>query len=154
IRRELGRGACGVVFLAYDPQLDREVALKVPRPEALTTPELRQRFEREARAAAGLDHPNLMPVFEVGVEGAVCYIASAYCPGGTWAAWLKQRGEPAPYRLAARLVATLAGAVQHAHDRGIIHRDLKPGNVLLEEVAERPPAGTPEDGLGFVPRVT
>jgi WD40 repeat protein len=150
IERELGRGAYGVVFLAHDPQLGRAVALKVPRAEALATPELRDRFHREARAAAGLNHPNLVPVYEAGTDGPVCYIASAYCPGVTLAAWLKQRGELAPYRLAARLVATLAGAVQHAHTRGIIHRDLKPGNVLLEVG----PAATSEDDLGFVPRVT
>src|SRR5262249_38602352 len=64
VRRELGRGGCGVVFLAYDPRLGREVALKVPGVDALVTPELRERFHREARAAAGLDHPNVVPVYE------------------------------------------------------------------------------------------
>src|SRR5262249_29073974 len=66
IRRELGRGGFGVVFLAYDPRLDREVALKVPRADTLISPELRERFQREARAAAGLDHPNLVAVYEAG----------------------------------------------------------------------------------------
>src|SRR5262249_45924630 len=64
IRRELGRGSFGVVFLAYDPRLRRQVALKVPRPEALVTPDLRARFRHEARATAGLEHPNLVPVYE------------------------------------------------------------------------------------------
>jgi hypothetical protein len=81
IRRELGRGAYGLVYLAYDPQLCREVALKIPRPEAIITPELRDRFKREAQVAAGLEHPNLVPVYEVGEVGPVCFIASAYCPG-------------------------------------------------------------------------
>src|SRR5262249_36176825 len=76
IHRELGRGGFGVVYLAYDPRLGREVALKVPRAEVLATPELRQRFANEARAAAGLDHPNLVPVYEAGAEGEVCYLAS------------------------------------------------------------------------------
>src|SRR5262249_53191577 len=125
LRRELGRGAGGVVFLAYDPRLRREVALKVPRAEAPLTPELRPRFLREAKAAAGLDHPNLVAVHDVGEAGPVCYIASAYCPGMTLAKWLKERTEPAPFDKAAHLVATLAEAVQHAHERGVVHRDLK-----------------------------
>ncbi len=131
IRRELGRGGYGVVFLAFDPQLGREVALKVPRPEALVHPELRARFQQEARAAAGLDHPNLVPVYDAGEEAGICYIASAYCPGVTLAHWLKEQTGPVPCADAARLVATLAGAVEHAHQRGIVHRDLKPANILL-----------------------
>jgi tetratricopeptide (TPR) repeat protein len=150
IRRELGRGGFGVVLLAFDPKLGREVALKVPRPEALTHPELRARFQREARATAGLDHPNLVPVYEAGEEGGVCWIASAYCPGITLSAWLKERTEPVPFRLAARLTATLAEAVEHAHQRGVLHRDLKPANVML---SPRPPGDAPDDGMDFIPRV-
>jgi WD40 repeat protein len=131
----LGRGAFGRVFLAYDPRLHREVAVKVPRLDVLADAELRGRFHREARAAAGLDHPHIVPVYEAGEVGPVCYIASAYCPGVTLAAWLKQRTEAVPYDVAATLVATLADAVQHAHSRGVLHRDLKPANILLQKVA-------------------
>src|SRR5262249_15833640 len=81
--RPLGRGGLGMVYLAHDPLLNREVALKVPRPEAALAPELRLRFGREARAAAGLDHPNLVPVYEAGEDGPVCFLVSAYCPGVT-----------------------------------------------------------------------
>jgi hypothetical protein len=134
IRRELGRGSFGIVYLAHDPGLGREVALKIPRADSLADPDLRQRFQREARAAAGLDHPNLVPVYEAGEVGPVCYIASAYCPGTTLAHWLKQRDEPVPYRTAAELVRVLAEAVGYAHQRGVVHRDLKPGNILLSSL--------------------
>lgn len=156
IRRELGRGTFGVVFLAYDPELGREVALKVPRPEVLVTPQLRARFRQEARAAAGLEHPNLVPVYDAGEEQGVCFIASAYCPGITLAEWLRRRTEPVPYVLAAQLIATLAEAVEHAHRRGVLHRDLKPSNILLTPNPESearnpkriqdPSEATPEPG--------
>jgi eukaryotic-like serine/threonine-protein kinase len=130
--RELGRGGFGVVYLAHDPKLRRQVALKVPRPEVLLTPALRERFHREARAAAGLQHPNLVPLYEVGEAGPLCFLVSAYCPGPTLADWLRQHPQPVPYRDAASLVALLADAADHAHRHGIVHRDLKPANVLLQ----------------------
>ena len=129
--RELGRGGSGIVYLAEDPQLGREVALR-SAPEVLAYPGLRERFIREAQAAAALDHPNLVPVYEAGEHAPVCYIATAYCDGPTLAAWLSDRAEPAPALEAARLISILADAVQHAHGRGILHRDLKPANILLE----------------------
>lgn len=151
IRGELGRGGFGVVFLAEDTVLGRLVALKLPRPEVLATPDARRRFLREGEAAARLDHPNIVPIYDVGEEGAVCFLASAYCEGISLADWLRERTDPVPVRLAAGLVATLAGAVGHAHERGIVHRDLKPSNVLLQ----RPGRGTPErrDDPGLVPRI-
>ncbi|MGO9462722.1 MAG: WD40 repeat domain-containing serine/threonine protein kinase [Isosphaeraceae bacterium] len=154
VRRELGRGSFGVVFLAYDPRLRRQVALKVPRPEVLVTDEMRRRFEREARAAAGLDHPNLVPVFDAGEEGSISYIASAYCPGPTLAAWLKARPVPVPPRLAARIVLKLAQGVAHAHSRGVLHRDLKPGNVIMEPNPGAAAGCLEDDGLDGNPRVT
>ena len=131
IRDTLGQGGFGIVYLAHDPTLGRQVALKVPRPEVLMNPEVRRRFLREARAAAGLDHPNIVPVHEAGEAGPLCYIASAYCPGPTLSAWLRAQAEPVRPDSAARLVASLCDAVQHAHDRGILHRDIKPSNVIL-----------------------
>src|SRR5262249_56569624 len=103
----------------------------------------------EARAAAGLDHPHLVPVFEAGADGPFCYLVSAYCPGTDLAAWLRGRAELPPCREAAALLATLAGAVHHAHVRGVVHRDLKPSNVLLGPAADGAPGPLP-----FVPRVT
>ncbi len=144
----VGRGGFGVVFRARDPRLGREVALKVPRPDVLLTAALRRRFLREARAAAALDHPQIVPVFDADMLGPFCYIASAFCEGPTLSAWLRSRPEPVPPRLAARLLRSLAEAVQHAHDRGILHRDLKPSNVLLQ----LPAPGRPEAEI--VPRIT
>ncbi len=131
VRRKLGQGGYGLVFLAHDPLLDRELAIKVPRPQAVMDPELRSRFIREARAAAGLNHANIVPVFESGIFDGVCYIASAYCAGPTLAQWVLNHDRPVDPSVAAKCMVTLADAVQHAHSRGIIHRDLKPDNVLV-----------------------
>jgi eukaryotic-like serine/threonine-protein kinase len=130
--RELGRGGFGVVYLAEDPVLNRPVALKVPHPEIALHPWLRRRFLREAQAAAALDHPNIASVFDSGEDGALCYLVTAYCPGGTLADWLKAHPDPCPVADAVGLVEQLADAVQHAHSRGVLHRDLKPANVLLQ----------------------
>jgi WD40 repeat protein/serine/threonine protein kinase len=136
IRRELGSGGFGVVYLAHDPQLGREVALKVPRPESLLTVDLRARLNREARAAAALQHPNLVPLYEVGEAGPICFLVYAYCPGPTLADWLRLQSQPVPYQDAARLLSILADAVHHAHGHGVVHRDLKPANILLETSCE------------------
>jgi eukaryotic-like serine/threonine-protein kinase len=132
LRRILGWGGFGLVFLADDPSLRRCVALKIPRPELMFSKEVKQRFVREAQLAALLDHPGIVPVYETGEAAPLWYIASAYCNGPTLTAWLRRREVPAPPRLAAFIVASLSGAVYHAHSRGVLHRDLKPSNILLE----------------------
>src|SRR5262249_59320417 len=130
---ELGRGGHGIVFLAFDPSLNRQVALKVPRPEIVLNRDMRQRFLREAHTAAGLDHPNLVPVYEIGEDGLACYIASAYCPGTSLADRLVEQSTLMDPRLAACLIARTAEAVKYMHSRGVLHRDLKPSNILLTE---------------------
>ncbi len=132
ILRILGQGGCGMVFLARDPLLNRSVALKIPRWDAFLTPEARQRFLREGRAVGCLDHPNLVPVFEAGEIGAVCYLASPYCPGITLRDWLRQHAGPVSPHAAAWFIATVADAMHHAHEKGVCHRDLKPSNILLQ----------------------
>ena len=121
----------GSCFSRHDPLLERDVALKIPRPEALLTPGLRRRFAVEAQAAARLTHPNVVAVYEVGEAGPVCYIAAAFCDGPNLATWLADQS-PLPAKLAARIVLELAAGIAYAHQRGVLHRDLKPSNVLLE----------------------
>jgi WD40 repeat protein len=133
ILRMIGQGGGGIVFLADDAVLKRRVALKVSRPDFWLSPEARHRFLREAQAAAGLNHPNIVPAYEAGEVGPIWYIASAYCEGPTLAQWLATRTLPVAPCDAAALVAALADAVQHAHSRGVLHRDIKPSNVLLME---------------------
>jgi WD40 repeat protein/serine/threonine protein kinase len=132
---ELGQGGYGIIYRAVDPQLNRVVALKVPRPEIVVATELRWRVWREARAAAGLSHPNIATVYEIGQLGPVCWIAQEYCRGPSLDDWLARFRHVESAREAAQFVATLADGVEHAHGRGVLHRDLKPSNVLLEPVA-------------------
>ena len=119
IKRVIGRGGFGLVLLANDPNLGRDVALKIPRPETISTDELRSRFLREGRAAALLSHPNIVPVFESGQEGAVLYLASHFVDGPTLEKWQSDEKGPVDPRLAAEIVAQLSEAVGHAHQRGV-----------------------------------
>lgn len=157
----LGRGGHGVVFRAFDPLLEREVALKVPRPELLFDDEFRRRFLREAQATAGLQHPNIVTVFEAGEAGSVCYIVAAFCAGCNLAEWLRGRAAPVPLSTAAQLIAVLARALHYTHGRGVVHRDLKPSNILLErqEIDDPQLNATSEHAIVWgncrlVPRVT
>ena len=129
----LGQGGFAKVFRAHDPLLHRDVALKIPKPQVLMSEESRLRFEREAKAVAVLSHPAIIPVYETGTIGPISYIASGYCPGQNLAEWFADQGRSINLRTAATIVASLAEAVHHAHQRGIVHRDLKPANVLVED---------------------
>jgi WD40 repeat protein len=130
IRTRLGAGSFGVVYLAYDPQLDRDVALKMPLPGTLDDPQRVERFLREARAAAQLRHPHIVPVYEAGGQPPDCYIASQFIPGRPLAAALAEG--PLDCGQAARVVRELAEALAYAHGLGIVHRDVKPANVMLD----------------------
>ncbi|MHB1560748.1 MAG: WD40 repeat domain-containing serine/threonine protein kinase [Isosphaeraceae bacterium] len=146
IIEEVGSGGFGFVVRARDRLLQREVALKMPVPERLLAAGDVGRFLREARAAARLDHPGIVRVFDAGQLGPLGYfIASEFCHGPNLRRWLRAQGKPVPPRVAAGWAEALADAVQHAHERGILHRDIKPDNVILE------PGSGPE---GFLPRLT
>lgn len=132
VRERLGEGAFGVVYRAYDPQLDREVALKVAKASQLSTPDRVERFEREAKAAAQLRHPAIVPLFETGADGDQHFIAAAFIPGHTLAVVIAESKGPLELRRAAQIIRTLAEALAYAHRQGVVHRDVKPANILLD----------------------
>jgi WD40 repeat protein/serine/threonine protein kinase len=131
LRDRVGAGGFGVVYLAEDLQLHRAVALKLPRAPLPHDSVERARFFREANAAAGLHHPQIVALYDAGEMDGVCYLASAYCPGETLATWAERNHGTHP-ETAAQIVLALAEAIQHAHENGVLHRDIKPQNVLLD----------------------
>ena len=135
IERELGRGGMAAVYLAHDGQLDRKVALKIPFFREDDDAEIVERFYREARAMATLQHANLCPVFDVGQFERWHFLTMAYIDGQPLSKKL-QGSESLPLAQAVAMMKTIATAVQKAHDAGIVHRDLKPANIMLTKDLE------------------
>lgn len=130
IKGELGRGGMATVYRAWDPSFEREVAIKVLPRELLHDPQFRDRFRREIKTIASLEHPAIVPVYDVGEEGDVPYFVMRFMPGGSLSQWI----EKGKFSLedAARIIERLSSALAYAHRHGLIHRDLKPDNILFD----------------------
>src|SRR5438045_5553276 len=128
LQRGLGRGGMGVVYLARDVQLDRDVAIKVLPSHLARTAASRERFLREARTAAGLSHPNIVPIHRVGEAGGFVFFVMSYVAGETLGERLRTRG-PLPPADATRLMRQVAWALAYAHGRRLLHPDGKPANL-------------------------
>ena len=131
IRDELGRGGMATVYRAYDPNFEREVALKILNRELLSNPQIRERFERETKIIAKLEHPAIVPVHDVGKDNDQMFYVMRYMTGGS----LSDRMAEHSLSLAEsiHIVQRIAGALDYAHAKGVIHRDLKPGNILFDD---------------------
>ena len=136
IDREIGRGGMGVVFLAREVHLDRLVAIKLLPPEKSNLPGLRERFLAEARLAAKLSHPNIIPIHAVEQTGGFVYYVMSYVDGETLAQRVRTRG-PLSASDGARVLREVAWALGYAHKQGLVHRDVKPDNILLETASGR-----------------
>ncbi len=132
---QLGVGSFGTVYKARDTELDRTVAIKIPRSGSIGKPEDQDRFLREARSAAQLNHPSIVSLYDVGRTDDTCYLVSELVQGATLAERLS--AGRLSFRQAAELIAQVADALHYAHSHGVIHRDIKPSNIMLD-LEDRP----------------
>lgn len=128
--REIGRGGMGIVYLARDRRLKRQVAIKVLPPELAFRAEIRSRFLREAETAAQLSHPNIVPIYSVDEREGLVFFVMAYVDGDNLAVRLHRDG-PVPFDEARRYLLEVGRALAFAHERGVVHRDIKPDNILI-----------------------
>ena len=135
ILEELGTGGMATVYKARCAYLQRDVAIKVLRPEYRNDADLVRRFETEARAAASLTHPNIVQIYDVGKEGGIDYIVMELVDGHSLKELLAEHG-PMPWQMAAEVMVKVASALQKAHAKKIVHRDIKPQNILLTAEGE------------------
>ncbi len=131
VDRPIGRGGMAVVYLGHDPGLNRPVAIKVMDPAMTAEPGAVERFRREAITAANLEHPHIMPVYDVREDNGLWYLAMRYVPGRALREIITQEG-PLPLERTVRILRPVAAALDHAHRHGVTHRDVKPGNILVE----------------------
>src|ERR1700722_19797677 len=135
IQSLLGAGGMGEVYRARDTRLDRTVAVKILGPGLAGTPEVRQRFEREARAVSSLNHPHICALYDIGNQDGIEYLVMEYLEGETLAARIAKG--PLPCAELLRFASQIADALDKAHRQGIVHRDLKPGNVMLTKTGAK-----------------
>ena len=131
LERLLGKGGMGQVFLAHDLTLEREVAIKVLPPDVAQDDQVVRRFQQEAKTAAKLDHPNIIPIYRVESEGGLNYFVMKYI-SGTSLEDLLDKKEPLPVPEIQRILWEAACALGHAHQRGVVHRDVKPANIMFD----------------------
>jgi DNA-binding beta-propeller fold protein YncE len=132
-----GRGGMAVVYRAYDTRLERQVAVKVLAPELAQNDAFRQRFIRESRTAAAVDHPNIIPIYEAGEASGVLFIAMRFVTGHDVQSLVETAG-PLPVDQTCHIISQVAAALEAAHSHGLVHRDVKPGNILLDGTASYP----------------
>jgi len=137
LEQQIGRGGMAVVFTARDDQLGRLVALKIMAPSVASDAEFRQRFVRESKAAAAVDDPHIIPLFEAGESAGVLFIAMRYVAGGDVRSLLAREG-PLSVDRASAILVSVASALDAAHAAGLVHRDVKPGNMLMDVRKGRP----------------
>ncbi|HEX4573736.1 MAG TPA: serine/threonine-protein kinase, partial [Gemmatimonadales bacterium] len=131
IERLLGKGGMGAVFLAHDLTLEREVAIKVLPPDVAMDDQVVRRFQQEAKTAAKLDHPNIIPIYRVESEGGLNYFVMKFI-SGTSLEDLLEKKEPLAVPEVQRILWEAACALGHAHQRGVVHRDVKPANIMFD----------------------
>jgi serine/threonine protein kinase len=130
IREELGVGGMATVYRAYDPTFEREVGLKILKKELLEDPQVRERFERETKIIARLEHPAIVPVYDAGYDNGQLFYVMRYMAGGSLSERII-RG--LSLNEIAYIILRVGAALDYAHNKGIVHRDLKPGNILFDE---------------------
>lgn len=131
IKSELGRGGMATVYLAFDPSFNRDVAIKVLPREMLHDPQFRARFEREIKMAAGLEHPSIVPVYDVGEDDGQPYFVMRLMTGGSLSGMISEG--MLSLEDTARIVTKISQGLTYAHKKGVIHRDLKPDNILFDD---------------------
>jgi hypothetical protein len=132
VEKLLGRGGMGTVFLAFDTRLNRQVAVKILRPDLARDPRFKERFLREGRTAAALDHPNVVNIYYVGEAEGVPFLAMPLLKGESLESWLKQRTQTPPVGMCVHIIRQIATGLAAFHQQGMIHRDIKPSNIWLE----------------------